>query len=131
YGKVGAGQRGGADNSNTQYALLGLHEAKRAGAKVDAKALEEMRDFFIKTQDKAGGWGYKGAGATMTMTTAGLCNLIITGLDLAAGQQKLRPDGSADNCGVYTEVKPVEDALNWIGGKFPAGLTDDTTAPWG
>lgn len=124
YGKVGnAG--GVADNSNTQYALLGIHEGLMAGAKVPAKDLEEIRNFYIRTQ-QAGGWGYRpGAGGqSMTMTTAGLCGLVITGMDLAIGKQALNADGSAENCGVYDENKPVAEAIEWVGRRFPGRITD-------
>ena len=134
YGKVGAGavRIPLADNSNTQYALLGLHEALQSGfAKVDKKALEELQALYVKTQVRregrpGGGWCYRlGEPPSLTMTTAGLCNLIITGLDLSVGKQVLRPDGSAVNCGVYEDNKPVADALEWIGAAFPARLSDD------
>ena len=116
---------GSADNSNTQYALLGLHEAFLSGANVDRKILEEVRSHFIKTQvPKDGGWTYRGGGlTTMTMTTAGLSNLLITGADLEVGRQKLRDDGVAELCGIYEENKAVADALRWVGNNFPAKLT--------
>ena len=116
---------GSADNSNTQYALLGLHEAFLAGANVDRKILEEVRSHFIKTQVlNDGGWTYRGGGlTTMTMTTAGLSNLLITGADLEVGKQKLRDDGVAELCGIYEENKSVADALRWVGNNFPAKLT--------
>ena len=116
---------GSADNSNTQYALLGLHEAFLAGANVDRKILEDVRSYFIKTQvPKDGGWTYRGGGlTTMTMTTAGLSNLLITGADLEVGRQKLRDDGVAELCGIYEENKAVADALRWVGNNFPAKLT--------
>jgi len=116
---------GSADNSNTQYALLGLHEAFLAGANVDRKILEDVRTYFIKTQvPKDGGWTYRGGGlTTMTMTTAGLSNLLITGADLEVGRQKLRDDGVAELCGIYEENKAVADALRWVGNNFPAKLT--------
>ena len=115
---------GSADNSNTQYALLGLHEAFLAGANVDRKILEEVRSHFIKTQVPDGGWTYRGGGlTTMTMTTAGLSNLLITGADLEVGKQKLRDDGVAELCGIYEENKSVADALRWVGNNFPAKLT--------
>ncbi len=123
YGEFG----GIPDNSNTQYALLGLHEAIGAGSKVDPQVLLQIRNHFIKTQSR-GGWGYS-AGATtpyMNMTTAGLCNLIITGLDLAQGKAELRPDGSAVNCGEYKDNEPVAKALNWLGEFFPGSLDDQT-----
>src|SRR5262249_49795869 len=103
YGKPGVRVPTGGDNSNTQYALLALHEAIQRGVKVDPKVLTDVREFFIKTQDRHGGWGYKGPNpvASMNMTTAGLCNLLITGMDLAEGQSVLRKDGSCEKCGEY------------------------------
>jgi hypothetical protein len=59
----------------------------------------------------------------MTMTTAGLSNLLITGADLEVGRQKLRDDGVAELCGIYEENKAVADALRWVGNNFPAKLT--------
>ena len=110
------------DNSNTQYALLALHDALESGAKVDATTLQTLRDFYVKTQLN-GGWGYRGSrefSPTMTMTTAGVCALMITGMDLAIGKQKLRDNGVADNCGVYEENEPVAKGLAWIGDRFPS-----------
>jgi hypothetical protein len=125
----GYSAKSGGDNSNTQYALLGIHEGLRAGATVDKAVLEEIRDLFIRTQDDIGAWGYepvKGSPPRMTMTIAGLCNLLITGMDLAAGKQKLNKDGSADNCGEYAENKPVAAALRVITTQLDAGLNRES-----
>jgi hypothetical protein len=124
----GAPGRGlGADNSNTQYALLGLHEAIQAGYKVRPEVLRDLRKLIIDTQKPDGAWGYRPRDGQrrMTMTTAGVCNLIITGMDLAIGKAKLRKDGSAEDCGAYAENAPVAKALTWIGDQFPARLTRD------
>ncbi len=56
----------------------------------------------------------------MTMTTAGLCGLLITGMDLEQDHEKLNSDGVDPNCGVYKENVPVARALRWIGDDFPA-----------
>lgn len=114
-----------ADNSNTQYALLGLHEAIQYGVKVDDSTLKQIQALYLKTQ-AAGGWAYRPSSRanTMTMTTAGLCNLIITGLDLAQGKQALRQDGSAEHCGEYVDNEPIARALGWIGDRYPARLDD-------
>jgi hypothetical protein len=128
------GSTGEPDNSNSQYALLGLHEARLAGARVDVAVLQAMRDFYIRSQRPGGGWNYRAwqdQRVSMTMTTAGLCNLLITGLDVEQGRQKLRPDGSAENCGVYDEQKPTAEALAWIGEHFPAQITRERAAAWG
>ncbi|NBO93149.1 MAG: DUF4159 domain-containing protein [Planctomycetia bacterium] len=123
---VDGAQTGNADNSNTQYALLGLHEALMAGVPVSEKTLKTVKQLFLKSQTRDGGWGYRpgGRGATLTMTTAGLCNLVITGEDLVRGRARLRPDGSAEDCGKYEENEPVARGLAWLGEQFPAVLTD-------
>jgi hypothetical protein len=118
-----------ADNSNTQYALLGLHAAIEAGVEVDRRALAEVRKLFIDRQQKDGSWSYhfsQPGGARMTMTIAGLCNLMITGMDLAIGKQVIHPDGSVDHCGVYDENGPVNDALTWLGARFPPRIVPAT-----
>jgi hypothetical protein len=121
YGPAGSGP----DNSNTQYALLGLHEAIQSGVKVSPKVLEEIRSLYLRTQFR-GGWGYRPRKMepTVTMSTAGLCNLLITGMDLEVGKAKLRADGSAEHCGEYKENEPVTRALDLLGRIFPARLTE-------
>jgi hypothetical protein len=47
----------GSDNSNTQFALMGLWIARRHGMPVD-KALERVEVRFRTTVQKFGGWGY-------------------------------------------------------------------------
>ncbi len=113
---------GDGDASNTQYALLALHEAVRAGATVDKKDLQSIQNFYLDTQSKIdGSWSYDGSEPpSMTMTTAGLCGLLITGMDLEQDHEKLNSDGVDPNCGVYKENVPVARALRWIGDDFPA-----------
>jgi hypothetical protein len=111
-----------ADNSNTQYALLGLHMGRIGGAKIDATIWTEIRDFYKRTQNEDGGWDYvpndrgpfRKEGSTLTMTTAGLCGLLIAGMELNPGREEMRPDGTAANCGVYDENNEVRRALSWI-----------------
>jgi hypothetical protein len=131
YRKQGGGAGRVADGSNTQYALLGIHEGLRCGAaQVDPDTLKALNKLFITTQSPRGGWGYReGMPASMTMTTAGLCNLVITGMDLAVGKQKLdEKTGVADNCGVYDENEPAARALNWIGINLPSSLTAENAS---
>jgi hypothetical protein len=72
------------DNSNTQYAVLALHAASRAGARVKAKTWEDLRDFYVRTQRWNGGWSYRPEPEppTATMTCAGICGLLITAQEL-------------------------------------------------
>ncbi|HEY8505423.1 MAG TPA: DUF4159 domain-containing protein [Gemmataceae bacterium] len=139
YGWSYGSQGGRGDNSNTQYALLGLHAAKQAGAKIPEKDWKEIRDYYVNSQaqpgDGTGGWGYQprpdgGRSPTsLTMTVAGLCGLYIAGEELHEGRQQLDPNtGVAARCNVYEENKPIAMALNWLAapGRFSFEVSTHT-----
>jgi hypothetical protein len=71
-----------ADNSNTHFAVVALGDAAKAGAKIEAKTWEQIRDFYTRTQ-LASGWGYYsnrafgGDHVSLSMTTSALLGLII------------------------------------------------------
>src|SRR5262249_45093884 len=45
------------DNSITQYALLGLHDAHQfGGAKIEREKWVKIRDLYLRTQNPDGGW---------------------------------------------------------------------------
>ena len=77
YSTPGASVR--ADNSNTGYAVSGLYAAHKAGFKTaDPKFWESVRDYYVRTQTKTGGWTYShgpGGNPTHTMTVSGLVSL--------------------------------------------------------
>jgi hypothetical protein len=108
------------DNSNTQYALLGLHAGHTAGAKIDRQVWASIRDYYVRSQLPDGSWPYRPDAPMQrfTMTTAGLCGLIIAGMELNAGREQLQANGTALNCGIYEENGPAIKAMNWIGRNF-------------
>jgi hypothetical protein len=115
YGKRGI--VGTADGSNSQYALLGLWAGRQGGAIINEEIWKSIREFYIETQDPAtGGFAYdpNKREATPTMTTAGLCGLLIAGMELNAGREIPQNDGTATNCGMYEENQAVNRALGWL-----------------
>ena len=46
------------DNSNSQFALLGLHEAEQAGVRVDDATWKRTLDYWLSCQRLDGSWGY-------------------------------------------------------------------------
>src|SRR5262249_54103350 len=79
-----------------------------------------------------GGWSYRDVpGSRVSMTTAGLCGLYITGMDLSVGQARLRPDGSAEDCGKYKENPNVAKAIAWLSNRLPSEVEKDTGAERG
>jgi hypothetical protein len=68
------------DNSNTLFAIMALHAAAQAGAKVDATIWQKVRDYYAATQKKDGGWSYVNVGdptTSQSMTLAGLLALTV------------------------------------------------------
>jgi Domain of unknown function (DUF4159) len=69
------------DNSNTQYALLGLNAASEVGIPVRPEVWGLSRAYFEYYQNRDGGWGYtpRNKQSTASMTCAGIASLIICG----------------------------------------------------
>jgi hypothetical protein len=118
------------DNSNTQYALLGLYAAKQAGAKVPEEAWRGIQEFYTRTQSAGGGntgyWTYYndrlgGDNPSISMTVAGVCGLLIARMGLDASTQELDPaTGVAKKCGDYGDKQNAALArgLNWVADHF-------------
>jgi RNA polymerase sigma factor (sigma-70 family) len=70
------------DNSNTQFAVMALHEAQQAGVKIEPKVWKEIQKYYLETQTADGGWCYQPRRTdlppTLTMTSGGLSGLMIT-----------------------------------------------------
>src|SRR5260370_33887380 len=56
------------------------------------------------------------------MTTAGVCNWLITGEDIAE-KRKLDEKGVDPRCGRYDDAATVGNALEWIGNAFPNDIS--------
>jgi len=52
------------DNSNTQYAALGLRACMDANIDIDPAVLQRGRQWLVKSQNSDGGWGYNDKGET-------------------------------------------------------------------
>lgn len=74
-------QEGGsrADGSCTRFALLALHRAAAAGAKVQPDTWRLAEQYWMQGQRDDGGWGYVPVHgvSTVTMTLAGIASLAI------------------------------------------------------
>jgi hypothetical protein len=109
------------DFSNSQFALLGLHEAAKAGAKVPSNAFIRARVAWVNSQNADGGWGYlPGMGrSTGSMTTAGIASLYICGNALAMNRGRARTvEGEIVCCTPYVEYRPIARGLKWLAQNF-------------
>jgi hypothetical protein len=109
------------DNSNSQYALLGLYAGKQAGAVVPREVWEGILRFYQTTQLEEGAWAYArihGNAPRLTMTTAGLSGLLMAADALNDRREKPLQDGTFSNCGNYQENPHVQRAITWVGRHF-------------
>lgn len=79
------------DNSNAQYAVLGLDAAVKLGIRVPPKAWSRAADHFLSQSGPYGGTGYRSdGGATPSMTCASTSSLAIALLHLDAQDERRR-----------------------------------------
>ncbi len=111
--------QGGGDNSNTQFALLGLYEAERVGVVVRDDVWTLAERHWLKSQKSNGGWAYVQGEATRgSMTCAGIASLVICSGKLGAGDATVVGD-SVRCCGAADADDPVtlaiEKGIAWMG----------------
>ena len=58
YGEAQPTRRPSGDNSCSAYAALGLRACREAGIEVDPELLRSARDWWLRSQNADGGWGY-------------------------------------------------------------------------
>ncbi len=96
------------DNSNSQFAILGLHSAVHSGIKIPREVWERVEKHFHEKQvadvGTSGGWSYQTFGVNGSMTCAGLASLVVARHHL--GMDKSAPDPA------------VVKGLEWLAGHF-------------
>src|SRR5579864_2827728 len=105
------------DNSNTQYALLGLHAGSEAGVRVDPRVWAMARNYWLDCQQGDGGWGYKPGHSTPTtgsMTCAGISSLVITGSKLFQGHEMIAGE-AVEHCGQGEFDEHLQRGMRWLG----------------
>ncbi len=101
---------GRTDNSNSQFAILGLHAAALAGVGIPEEVWEKARVYFVARQGADGGWGYTGPGdARGSMTVAGVASLYVCDLWLHVRRGK---------CGIYPDQRALQSGLQWLARNF-------------
>jgi len=95
------------DNSCSQFALLALWEADRAGIRINPALIRMVERAWLRRQRRDSGWTYAGqpnvdTDSTLSMTTAGLASLFIC------------QDVLTNTCQPYAHRKQVRGAWDFI-----------------
>jgi hypothetical protein len=112
------------DNSNTQFAILGLREAALAGIRVNRKTWELTVEHFLATQNGDGGWGYQNnLHSTGSMTCAGIGSLLICEQMLGSDDKDTNPDGTPKCCSHSERTsQALRRALQWLSRYYAVGV---------
>jgi hypothetical protein len=105
-----------ADNSNTQFAMLALHEAERVGVEVDDQVWRLAYNYWTQPgmQNPDGGYGYQpGHASTGSMTCAAIAALILARDRLSPGDAAVI-DGRLQCCGNQVPAESLDGALQWM-----------------
>lgn len=114
----------GGDQSNTQFAILGLREAVEAGYSVNRETWERARSYWELNQNSDGGWGYFPSGAEKglsrgSMTVAGVASLSIT-QQMLQSDAGVGEDGTPPCCNDTPQDKAIQNGLSWLGRNYAA-----------
>ena len=110
-------QRG--DKSNSQFALLALHEAERAGVTVDESTWRRAEDYWKREQAPDGSWAYvpDTGPSSGSMTCAGIASLAITSGRLSRGDARVTNE-QVQCCGEQEDPTGIQRGLDWLGRNF-------------
>jgi Domain of unknown function (DUF4159)/Prenyltransferase and squalene oxidase repeat len=124
-------KRRNGDNSNTQYALLGLHAASEVGVPVKPEVWTLSRLYFERTQKRDGSWAYhpESPASSASMTCAGLSSLIICGMRRFQGQEFLQGN-EIKNCGKGTSNPSLKGGIDWLARNFEVGENFGAGQQW-
>ena len=112
----------GADNSNSQFALLALDAAERVGAKVRPATWRLAGEYWTRGQNPDGSWGYilesRGNG-TGSMTCAGIASMVIAGGQIARSDVRIKEEKIICCAGGSTPgAQQVDRGIDWLAKKF-------------
>jgi Domain of unknown function (DUF4159)/Prenyltransferase and squalene oxidase repeat len=127
----GAAKRRNGDNSNTQYALLGLHAAVEAGVLVKPHVWTLARAYWTRSQKKDGSWSYtpESPASTASMSCAGISSLIFAGVPRLEGQEFLQGE-AIRNCGKGRVNPSLQSGIDWLTRNFRADENHGAGVTW-
>ncbi|MBI5723261.1 MAG: DUF4159 domain-containing protein [Planctomycetes bacterium] len=116
-----------SDNSNAQYAILGVYWGARLGLEIPKSYWEKAAKYWLKGQKADGGWSYLAdqtngvwnesysSGINGSMSAAGLASVFIC-VDAIYADKFLK-------CSTNNEFAPIKKGLDWFDKHFMDVLT--------
>lgn len=111
----------GGDNSNSQFALLALHEAERVGVRVSDRTWQLAQEYWQRIQRDDGSFGYNAnpnEPSRGSMTCAGIASLVIASGRVREGDAQVRGDQILCCQDNESDSDRIERALQWLSRNF-------------
>ncbi len=121
------------DNSNTQYALLGLAAAGDASVPVDPGLWQLARDYWALSQQRDGSWAYTVDSRAMSasMTCAGIASLAASGPRRAHAEGEEFLDGeTVHQCDRGGTDGSLRRAIDWLASHFKVDQNFGSGTQW-
>jgi hypothetical protein len=116
------------DNSNSQYAALGLRACMDAGIQIDPEVLKRARDWWAKSQNPDGGWGYNELGKldpNAANVDTGVSNNSYGSMTVGAvGAMCIYKHYAGEK---FTNDPTVTKGVDWIGRNFSVNKNPNKT----
>ncbi len=109
------------DNSNSQFALLALHEAERAGVQVSDRTWKLAQEYWQRIQRDDGSFPYRiddPSPSRGSMTCAGIASLVITSGRVREGNARVQGEQILCCQKNESDADRIERALQWLGKNF-------------
>jgi len=116
---------GTSDNSNTQFALLGVWAASQRGVSVPRQYWQLMDDYWAGAQQSDGGWNYRSYDKRQSygsMTAAGLASLFVTQDALHRGDELSRQ--------AQRREEHIDKGLKWLEENFSVDVNPGKGTQW-
>jgi RNA polymerase sigma factor (sigma-70 family) len=119
------------DNSNSQFALVGLSAASDAGVPVQPLVWELSRSYWERSRKRDGSWAYTpdASAPTASMTCAGISSVLISGRGRFQGQESLQGEVIND-CGKGAGNRSVQAGIDWLAGHFRVDQNFGAAQQW-
>ncbi len=117
---------GRPDASNTQFAILALSEADRAGARVPADLWRKADRHFRSTQLPGGGWGYVYHDPDPAEAYGSITAAVVASLQLC--HERLARQGSAET--MADRLATIERGIEWIARNYTIKENPNRELAW-
>jgi hypothetical protein len=114
---------GELDPSNSQFALLGLWIAGKAGFEVPERIWRESQRWFLSVRTDSGGWRYREKGAVEaqnSMTAAGVFSLLVCQAEIQKVRLRSVMAGNRDDAARKDVLEAADKALGLLPPLFDA-----------